>query len=68
MRCFKLGDKIGTAEWGSGVIVAMSREWCIMANKNGEEFAVAWEDGIWLQETLSPPEVPVSSICKKEME
>jgi len=67
MRYFKLGDKIHTDDWGEGVIVAMSKQWCIMKDIDGYESAALWVDGVYLKEAISPPEVPVSSICRKKI-
>jgi len=39
----KMGD-IVVSEFGSGPIVAMSREWCIHEDEAGNEIAVCWPD------------------------
>jgi len=39
----RIGDMVRSS-FGSGRIIAMSREWCIHEDEAGNEYALPWED------------------------
>lgn len=58
----KVGMKVA-GDVDTGIVVAMSKDWCIYQPRNGEECAEPWESIVVLHEGA---ETTVSSITEKE--
>lgn len=50
-----------SSEFGTGPVIAMTKKWCIHADKHGEEYALAWSD---VSLPLEAPDAPASALAE----